>query len=84
MQYLLSTKIGNFMVGTGWLALLYFIYTGKISTTLIGTVAAAIVGGGGVHFIYQRTNGHSNGNGSTPPAAPVAPVVTGGSSSVQS
>ena len=51
MQYLLSTKIGNFMVGTGWLALLYFIYTGKISTTLIGTVAAAIVGGGGVHFI---------------------------------
>lgn len=64
-QFLFTTKLGQFIVGTGWLGILaaggWWIYHGEISTTMLVGAATAVLSGGGVHFIYTRNNGHSNG-----------------------
>lgn len=72
MQQFFSSKLGQFMIGSGWVALLYFFWDGKISTAMISALLAALGAGGGVHFIYNRSNGKNGGNG-----------TNGGSSDVQ-
>ncbi len=74
-QWLVSTKIGCFMLGTGWLVLLgavvWWIYQGQITPQWLYGLVALLAGGGGLHLAITRTNNGKNGNGNgngAPPA----------------
>lgn len=65
MQALLSSKIGQFIIGTGWLFLLaaigYGLVLGKIDYTFFGPVVTAILGAFGYHFAATKGPGKTNG-----------------------
>jgi hypothetical protein len=65
LQFLLGSKLGQAMVGTGWLTFLgsigYMIVDHQITVSSIEDVLtkaapllAGLAAGGGVHFIYNR------------------------------
>jgi uncharacterized membrane protein len=71
MQAFLNSKVGAFVVGTGWAffltALGYGLFTGKVDYTFFGPVVTAILGVFGYHFVATKGPG-KNGNGGAPGA----------------
>lgn len=58
MQAFLNSKIGWFVVGTGWafllLALGYGLFTGKIGFDFFGPIVTALMGIFGYHFVATK------------------------------